>query len=166
MLRGLSCWQLPILTVVDRDGAKRAQRIADRTNKTIQKALDPVISADAVLCSYALRAYGNFASMKGLEHFVVGWRQGQGQGDRLAPHPERQFPAFEIQGLHPAVQRAGVKVSVSLCGLVCRSSVSHFALGGVPAGVRGQVMASMPLRSITSKRRTEGPLGERFPCSH
>lgn len=75
--RGLSRWQLPILTVVDRGGAKRAQRIADRANATIQKALDPVIPADAVLCSDALRAYGNFARVKGLEHFVVGGAKGK-----------------------------------------------------------------------------------------
>lgn len=77
MQRGLSKWQLPILTVVDRGGARRAQRIADRANATIQKALDPIIPADAVLCSDALRAYGNFARVKGLEHFVVGGAKGK-----------------------------------------------------------------------------------------
>ncbi|WP_305511838.1 IS1595 family transposase [Shimia thalassica] len=77
--RGLSQRQLPILTVVDRGGAMRAQRIADRANATIQKALDPVIPADAVLCSDAIRAYGNFARIKGLEHFVVGGAKGKVQ---------------------------------------------------------------------------------------
>lgn len=84
MQRGLSQWQLPILTVVDRGGAKRAQRIADRANATIQKALDPVIAADAVLCSDALRAYGHFAQVKGLEHFVVGGAKGKARA--IASH--------------------------------------------------------------------------------
>tara|TARA_R110000787_G_scaffold153495_12_gene267377 strand:- start:2426 stop:3493 length:1068 start_codon:yes stop_codon:yes gene_type:complete len=79
MQRGLSQWQLPILTVVDRGGAKIAQRIPDRANTTIQNALDPVVPADAVLCSDALRAYGHFARVKGMEHFVVGGAKGKAQ---------------------------------------------------------------------------------------
>lgn len=71
--------ELPILTMVGRGGAKRTQRIADRANATIQKALAPVIPADAVLCSDALRAYGNFARSKGLEHFAVGGAKGKAQ---------------------------------------------------------------------------------------
>lgn len=77
MQRGLSRWQLPILTVVDRGGAKMAQRIPDRANATIHKALNSVVPADAVLCSDALRAYGRFAQAKGLEHFVVGGAKGK-----------------------------------------------------------------------------------------
>jgi hypothetical protein len=50
-----------------------------RANATIQKALDPVIPADAVLCSDALRAYGNFARIKGLEHFAAGGTKGKAQ---------------------------------------------------------------------------------------
>ena len=79
MQRGLSRWQLPILTVVDRGGAKMAQRIPDRANATIQGVLDPVVPTDAVLCSDALRAYGHLAQMKGLEHFVVGGAKGKAQ---------------------------------------------------------------------------------------
>lgn len=71
--------ELPIRTMVGRGGAKRTQRIADRANATIQKALDPVIPADAVLCSDALRAYGNFTRIKGLEHFAVGGAKGKAQ---------------------------------------------------------------------------------------
>jgi hypothetical protein len=54
-----------------------AQRIPDRANATIHKALNSVVPADAVLCSDALRAYGRFAQAKGLEHFVVGGAKGK-----------------------------------------------------------------------------------------
>jgi hypothetical protein len=77
MQRSLGKWQLPILTAVVRGGSMRARRIANRASATIRMALDPVIPDDAVLCSVALRAYGNFARVKELEHFVVGGTRGK-----------------------------------------------------------------------------------------
>lgn len=49
MMRGLSRWQLPILTV--------AERVPDRTDKTIEVALAPHVAPDAVLCSDGFSAY-------------------------------------------------------------------------------------------------------------
>tara|TARA_R110000787_G_C13246001_1_gene428823 strand:+ start:337 stop:510 length:174 start_codon:yes stop_codon:yes gene_type:complete len=54
-------------------------------------ALDPVIQADAVLCSDALSAYGNFARVKGLEHFVVDGAKGKAKATASHHIPEHQF---------------------------------------------------------------------------
>ncbi|NKX28588.1 IS1595 family transposase [Rhodobacteraceae bacterium R_SAG6] len=77
MLRGLSRWQLPILTVVDRSGSKMVQRIPNRHNATISNALASVVPPDAVLCSDAHQAYRSFAQAAGMEHFVVGGAKGK-----------------------------------------------------------------------------------------
>ncbi|WP_092371420.1 IS1595 family transposase [Cribrihabitans marinus] len=83
MLRGLSHWHVPILTVADRGGAKMVRRIPDRTNATICRELDAMVPADAVLCTDAHQAYQHFAKGKGLEHFVVG---GKGKAQATASH--------------------------------------------------------------------------------
>lgn len=41
MMRGLSKWQLPILTVADRGGAHLFQRLPDRKAATLARALTP-----------------------------------------------------------------------------------------------------------------------------
>lgn len=79
MLRGLSRWQLPILTVVDRSGSKMVRRIPNRHNATISSVLASVVPADAVLCSDAHQAYQSFAQASGMEHFVVGGAKGKAQ---------------------------------------------------------------------------------------
>ena len=43
MLRGLSRWQLPILTLMDRGRARRLERLPDRRDRTIVGALAPVM---------------------------------------------------------------------------------------------------------------------------
>lgn len=70
MKRGLSRWQMPILTVADRGGAKSFQRIANRSNSTIHAALLPIVAPDAVLCSDGAQAYAAFAGSLGIEHFA------------------------------------------------------------------------------------------------
>ncbi|MFZ3584941.1 IS1595 family transposase [Loktanella sp. DJP18] len=77
MMRGLSRWQLPILTVADRGGARRFQRIAGRSNGTIQMALSPIVARDAVLCTDGLAGYAAFAQSSGIEHFVIKTKPGQ-----------------------------------------------------------------------------------------
>lgn len=42
MLRGLSKWQLPILTVADRSGARYFEHIPNRNHATIDHALSPM----------------------------------------------------------------------------------------------------------------------------
>lgn len=77
MTRGLNKWQLPIMTVADRSGARMLQRISNRGNRTIKQALDPLVPTDAVLCTDGLRAYQHFAQSNGVEHFVVGGSRGK-----------------------------------------------------------------------------------------
>lgn len=77
MMRGLSRWQLPILTVADRSGARRFQRIAGRSNGTIQMALSPIVARDSVLCTDGMKGYAVFARMRGIEHLVIRTKPGQ-----------------------------------------------------------------------------------------
>jgi transposase-like protein len=76
-MRGLSRWQLPILTVADRSGAQRFQRIPGRSNGAIHMALSPFVARDAVLCSDRLPGYAAFARSVGIEHIVVKAKPGQ-----------------------------------------------------------------------------------------
>lgn len=71
MLRGLSRWQLPILTVADRSGARRFQRIPGRSKGAVYTALLPLVAKDAVLCSDGHSGYSALAETYGIEHFVI-----------------------------------------------------------------------------------------------
>jgi hypothetical protein len=77
MMRGLSRWQLPILTVADRSGARRFQRIPGRSNGAIHMALAPIVAADCVLCTDGLDGYAAFAKYSGMEHCVIKTKPGQ-----------------------------------------------------------------------------------------
>ncbi|WP_339948873.1 hypothetical protein [uncultured Albimonas sp.] len=59
MQRGLSRWQLPLLTLVDRSGARLLERIPDRRTTTIAAALRPVVAPDAIICSDKASAYSH-----------------------------------------------------------------------------------------------------------
>lgn len=76
MMRGLSKWQLPILTVADRSGARHFQLLPNRKNRTLQEALQPLVAADAVLCSDGAKGYAKLAKRSRLEHFVLGSKPG------------------------------------------------------------------------------------------
>ncbi|WP_299822596.1 IS1595 family transposase [uncultured Jannaschia sp.] len=51
MMRGLSRWQLPILTVADRGGSRLFRRLPNRKSATVERAMKPLVPGDAVLCS-------------------------------------------------------------------------------------------------------------------
>jgi hypothetical protein len=51
MMRGLSKWQLPILTGDDRSGAQLFQRLPNRQSATLERPLKPLLPQDAVLYS-------------------------------------------------------------------------------------------------------------------
>ncbi len=76
MMRGLSRWQLPILTVADRGGARRFQRLSNRKGATLECAMQPLVPSDAVLCSDGANGYANLTAKRGIEHFVVGSKVG------------------------------------------------------------------------------------------
>lgn len=90
MQRGLSRWQLPLLTVMDRGGSRFLERIPDRRSITIDAALWPVVAPDAVLCSDGAAAYTIFARKHSLAHFQVH----NAPGKRLAT------PAHHIQNVN------------------------------------------------------------------
>jgi transposase-like protein len=76
MLRGLSRWQLPILTVADRSGAQRFQRIPGRSKGAVYTALLPLVAKDSVLCSDGHPGYSELAESHGIEHFVIKTKPG------------------------------------------------------------------------------------------
>ncbi|MFA8385653.1 MAG: IS1595 family transposase [Pelagibaca sp.] len=76
MKRGLSKWQLPILTVADRGGSRLFRRLPNRKSATVERAMDPLVPSDAVLCSDGGNGYKDLATARGLEHFVVGSKPG------------------------------------------------------------------------------------------
>jgi len=66
---GLSKWQIPILTLADRAGARRAERLPDRRAESLVAVLEARIGRDAVLCSDRDGAYDLFARARGLPHY-------------------------------------------------------------------------------------------------
>ena len=76
MMRGLSRWQLPILTVVDRSGERYLKRIRNRRKLTIERAVTPLVPNDAVLCSDGAKGYESAAAKKGVPHVKVGSKAG------------------------------------------------------------------------------------------
>ncbi|MCQ0090245.1 IS1595 family transposase [Roseovarius sp. M141] len=77
MARGLSQWQIPLLTVMDRGGRRLFAPIANRRNRTIEIALAPIIPDDAVLCSDGLRPYRSFCKKHSLTHYEVSNKLGK-----------------------------------------------------------------------------------------
>ena len=77
MMRGLSSWQLPILTVADRGGSRLFRRLPNRKSATVERAMKPLVPDDAVLCSDGGTGYRNLAAARQLEHFVVGSKPGK-----------------------------------------------------------------------------------------
>jgi transposase-like protein len=66
---GVSRWQIPVLTLTDRAGARRADMLPDRRAETLVAALDRHVGADAVLCSDGDAAYDLFARRRALPHY-------------------------------------------------------------------------------------------------
>ncbi len=75
-MRGLSRWQLPILTVADRSGTRHFQRLPNHGGKTLVRAMLPLVSADIVLCSDGTKRYRKLAARGAIEHVVVGSKAG------------------------------------------------------------------------------------------
>ena len=75
-MRGLSRWQLPILTVADRRGQRLLRRLPNRKRVTLERAMSPLAPSDGVFCSDGAKAYAKIAAQCGIEHFVVGNKPG------------------------------------------------------------------------------------------
>ncbi|MCF7699849.1 hypothetical protein [Loktanella sp. M215] len=76
MMRGLSRWRLPILTDADRGGARLFRRLTNRKGATVERAMNPLVPGDAVLCSHGGNGDKKLAAERCLEHFVVGSKPG------------------------------------------------------------------------------------------
>lgn len=66
---GTSKYQIPVLTVTDRAGARRADVLPDRRAESLVALLDAHVGRDAVLCSDGDGAYDLFARARGMPHY-------------------------------------------------------------------------------------------------
>jgi transposase-like protein len=77
MLRGLSRWQVPILTLTDRGGCRRADVLPGLKYKHLGPVLHEHVAPDSVLCSDKAQAYKKFSAVAGVRHVRVAARRGQ-----------------------------------------------------------------------------------------
>lgn len=73
---GLSKWQIPILTIAERAGGRRAERLPDRRAESLVAALEASVRHDAVLCSDGDGAYRMFARAHAMPHYRIDARHG------------------------------------------------------------------------------------------
>ncbi|MFX0546769.1 IS1595 family transposase [Roseovarius sp. S1116L3] len=114
MMRGLSRWHLPILTVADRGGSLLFQRLPNRKSATVERAMRPLVPGDAVLCSDGGNGYKNLAAARGIEHFVVGSRP----GTRVAAG------CYHIQNVNSLHARYGAFIK-PFCGPATKNLVGY-----------------------------------------
>lgn len=50
-MRGLSKWQLSILTVAGRGGERLIRKLPNRKSTTLERVMKPLVPHDAALCS-------------------------------------------------------------------------------------------------------------------
>jgi transposase-like protein len=77
MKRGLSRWQVPVMTVMDRHGGRRAEVLRGLSYKHIAGALHDRVAKDAILCSDKAQGYKKFAAVEGIRHEPVAARRGE-----------------------------------------------------------------------------------------
>ena len=70
ILNGLSAEHVPVLTALDRSGARVEGVLADRSAAEVRRVLTGKIAAGAVLCTDGLKAYPGVARRAGAEHRV------------------------------------------------------------------------------------------------
>ena len=73
---GVSKWQIPVLTLTDRAGARRADLLPDRRAQSLVAVLDRHVGQDAVLCSDGDGAYDLFARARALPHYRLNPKAG------------------------------------------------------------------------------------------
>ena len=91
--RGISRWQVPIVTLADRCGSGCADVVASPAYTHIGPVLRRHIQADAVLCSDRARAYRRFSQDTGLRHVAIESRRGK-------PKAGRTFHIQNVNALH------------------------------------------------------------------
>lgn len=73
---GTSKWQIPILTLTDRGGAQRAERLPDRRAENLVAVLEDRVRHDAVLCSDGDGAYRMFTRSRRMPHYRIDAKHG------------------------------------------------------------------------------------------
>lgn len=93
MQRGLSRWQLPLLTITDRSGKQYLERIKNRSMPVIDAALSPVVATDAIICTDGAAADARFTKKNTLDHHVLSNKPGK-------PVTQKAFHIQNVNALH------------------------------------------------------------------
>ena len=83
--------------MVERAGARRAERLQDHNLPSLHAALDPAVRPDAVLCSDGDAAFATFARARGIAHHVIN----ASHGPRVL---EGAFHIQTVNQLHAALK--------------------------------------------------------------
>lgn len=76
MPAGISKYQIPVLTMADRAGAKRADVLPNHSAPPLMMVLARHLCRDAVLCSDRDPAYDFFARQNGMPHYRINAKKG------------------------------------------------------------------------------------------
>jgi len=93
MQRGLSRWQLPLLTITDRSGHQYLERVKNRSIPVIDAALAPVVAPDSILCTDGAAAYARFSKKNNMTHHILANKPG-------ARVVQRAFHIQNVNSLH------------------------------------------------------------------
>jgi transposase-like protein len=95
---GISKYQIPVLTMADRAGARRADVLPDHSAAPLIAVLERCLRRDAVLCSDRDPAYDFFARQNGVPHYRIDAKKG--------PFViKRAFHVQTINSLHDRFER-------------------------------------------------------------
>jgi len=98
MPAGISKYQIPVLTIADRSGSRRADVLPDHTATPLMAILARCLRDDAVLCSDRDPAYDFFARQAGLPHYRIDAKKGPFVIDKA-------FHVQTINSLHDRFER-------------------------------------------------------------
>lgn len=90
MKAGVSEWQIPVLTIADRSGARRADVLPNRLEQTRIDIVDAHLGPDPVLCTDGDPAYAKLARSRHIPHYVLNAKSG----------PRVISKAFHIQNIN------------------------------------------------------------------
>ncbi len=95
---GISKYQIPVLTMADRAGARRADVLPDHSAPPLMAVLARCLRSDAVLCSDRDPAYDFFARQNGVPHYRIDAKRGPFVIDKA-------FHVQTINSLHDRFER-------------------------------------------------------------
>jgi transposase-like protein len=95
---GISKFQIPVLTMADRAGARRADVLPDHSASPLMAVLARRLRSDAVLCSDRDPAYDFFARQNGVPHYRIDAKKGPFVIDKA-------FHVQTINSLHDRFER-------------------------------------------------------------